>query len=271
MSCDKIQERLADYLMGDLDDGARREVQDHFAACAACRTEIEDLTAMWARLGVLPAEQPSGALRNRFYAMLEDYKTRAAGAEEASRRARLFAGWREWFNFRRPAFAASFSVFLLVLGAGTGWLVSDSGGKAARLSSLQREVQDMRQTVALSLLGQPSASERLQGISYSASVQSPSAKTLAALIDTLNSDPNPNVRLAAVEALYLFRNQPGVRENLVRSLAVQVSPLVQVALIDLLVEIREQRAAEALKTLIKNEKLNPDVKKLAEQGIKQLI
>ncbi len=129
----------------------------------------------------------------------------------------------------------------------------------------------MRQTAALSLLSQPSASDRLQGISYSTAVRHPNVKTLAALVNTLNTDPNPNVRLAAVEALYLFRNQPGVKESLVDSLAVQSSPLVQVALIDLLVEIREQRATEALKALIQNDKLDPDVKKLAEQGIKQLI
>jgi HEAT repeat protein len=129
----------------------------------------------------------------------------------------------------------------------------------------------MRQTIAISLLSQPSASERLQGVSYSAAVRNPSAKTLTALVNILNTDPNPNVRLAAVEALYLFRNQPGVKDSLVNALAVQDSALVQVSLIDLLVEIREQRASEALKALIKNEKLNPDVKKLAEQGIKQLI
>ena len=129
----------------------------------------------------------------------------------------------------------------------------------------------MRQTIALSLLSQPSASERLQGVSYSTAVRNPSPKTLSALVNTLNTDSNPNVRLAAVEALYLFRNQPGVNDSLVGSLSIQSSPLVQVALIDLLVEIREQRASEALKALIKNEKLNPDVKKLAEQGIKQLI
>ena len=129
----------------------------------------------------------------------------------------------------------------------------------------------MRQTVAISLLSQPAASQRLQGISYTAAVQNPNAKTLTALVNTLNTDPNPNVRLAAVEALYLFRNQPGVRDSLVNALAVQDSALVQIALIDLLVEIREQRASEALKALIQTEKLNPDVKKLAERGIKQLI
>jgi hypothetical protein len=271
MNCDKIQDRFADYLTGDLDLGARQEVQDHISTCAPCRAEIENLTAVWAKLGVLPEEQPSGELRHRFYSMLEEYKSEIETPTQPSRSFRFLSGWREWFTFRRPAFAASFSIFLLLLGLGTGWVTSGSGGKSARLSSLQREVQDMRQTVALSLLSQPSASERLQGISYSATVQSPNTKTLGALVNTLNTDPNPNVRLAAVEALYLFRNQPGVRESLTTALATQDSPLVQVALIDLLVEIREQRAAEALKALIKNEKLHPDVKKLAEQGIKQLI
>jgi hypothetical protein len=270
MNCDKVQERFADYLTGDLEEPARLEVQDHISSCASCRAEIENLTAVWAKLGVLPEEQPSGELRHRFYAMLEDYKGQLEASGPASRGARVFSGWREWFSFRRPSFAASFSVFLLLLGVGTGWLVS-GGGNSARLSSLQREAQDMRQTAALSLLSQPSASDRLQGISYSTAVHNPNVKTLAALVNTLNNDPNPNVRLAAVEALYLFRNQPGVKESLLDSLAVQSSPLVQVALIDLLVEIREQRAAEALKALIKNAKLDPDVKKLAEQGIKQLI
>ncbi len=269
MSCEKTQERFADYLTLDLDDEARGEVQDHIAACAACRTELEDLTAMWARLGVLPTEQPSGALRHRFYAMLEEHQREAGTARAGSGRRRVFAGWREWFTFRRPAFAASFSIFLLLLGAGSGWLLSSGG--AARLTALQREVQDIRQTAALTLLNQPSAVDRLQGVSYSAAVKDPNTKTLAALVNALNTDPNPNVRLAAVEALYLFRSQPGVKESLVQSLAAQDSPLVQVALIDLLVEIREQRAAEALKALVKNDKLNPDVKKLAERGIKQLI
>jgi len=270
MNCDKIQDRFADYLTGDLEEEARREVKDHISACDSCRTEIENLTAVWAKLGVLPEEQPSGELRHRFYSMLEAYKGEMAAGQTPAR-ARFLSGWRDWISFRRPAFATSFSIFLLLLGVGTGLLVSGSGGKSARLTSLQKEVQDMRQTAALSLLSQPSASERLQGISYTSAVQSPNTKTLEALVNTLNTDPNPNVRLAAVEALYLFRNQPGVKSSLVSALAVQDSPLVQIALIDLLVEIREQRAAAALEALIKDEKLNPDVKKLAEQGIKQLI
>ena len=70
--------------------------------------------------------------------------------------------------------------------------------------------------------------------------------------------------------MYLFRDRPGVRESLVKSLAVQAYPLVQVALIDFLVEVRETRAIEALKKLVEGGDLTPEVKQRAEQGLKQI-
>lgn len=260
MTCDKIQEKFADYLTGDLDEAGRDEVREHIAACAACREDLENLTVVWAKLGVLPEEQPSGAVRSRFYAMLEEFKSADAP----------WPAWREWFSFRRPAFAASFSALLLLFGLGAGWLMN--GGPAGRqqYASLSSEVQNMRQEMALSLLGRPSATERIQGVGYTAGVEKPNDATLAALFDAVDRDPNPNVRLAAVEALYLFRDRPGVRERLVLSLSAQTYPLVQVALIDFLVEVREARAAEALKKLVEGDQLTPDVKKRAEQGLKQI-
>jgi len=266
MTCEKIQERFADYLTGDLDEAGREDVRKHILACAACREDLENLTVVWAKLGVLPEEQPGGGLRHRFYTMLEEYKDGLAAESQAARRESR-PGWRDWLTFRRPAFAASFSAFLLLLGVGAGWFAGEGGPRRA---SLSREVQDMRQQYALSLLGQPSATERIQGIGYSASVDNPSDATLAALFDAVDADPNPNVRLAAVDALYLFRDRPGVRERLVRSLSVQTYPLVQVALINFLVEVREARAAEALKKLVESGELTPEVKKRAEQGLQQI-
>jgi len=129
----------------------------------------------------------------------------------------------------------------------------------------------MRQTVALSMLDRPSASDRLEGIGWSTRLENPGRKTLQALVDTLDRDPNVNVRLAAVDALYLFRNDPGVKDSLIRSLGKQGSPLVQVALIDLLVEVRERRAADALRKLIGEARLAPQVKQHAELGLKQIM
>jgi hypothetical protein len=266
MTCEKIQERFADYLTGDLDEAGRADVQSHIAGCAACREDLENLTLAWAKLGVLPEEPPSSAVRGRFYAMLEDYKANLPATAPAAPRVR----WTDWFSFRRPAFAASFSAFLLLVGLGAGWLLSRGRSGGPDYASLSRQVQDMRQQMALSLLGQSSASDRLQGVSYSAAVKNPNATTLDALFKAVDTDPNPNVRLAAVDALYLFRDRPGVRERLVQSLSAQGYPLVQVALIDFLVEIREARAVEALKKLIAAGELTPEVKQRAEQGLKQI-
>lgn len=266
MTCEKIQERFADYLTGDLDEAARAEVQTHIAGCPACCEDLENLTLVWAKLGVLPEEQPGSAVRSRFYAMLEDYKATQSATAPAAPRAR----WTEWFSFRRPAFAASFAAVLLLVGLGAGWLLSRGRLGGPDYASLSREVQDMRQQVALSLLDRSSASDRLQGVSYSAAVKNPNAPTLDALFKAVDADPSPNVRLAAVDALYLFRDRPGVRERLVQSLSVQGYPLVQVALIDFLVDIRETKAVEALKKLIGAGELTPEVKERAEQGLKQI-
>lgn len=268
MTCEKTQGKFADYLTGDLDETGRGEVRKHILDCAACREDLEDLTVVWAKLGVLPEEQPGGAVRSRFYAMLEEAKDKIEAERKLARPAR--PRWTGWFTFHRPAFAASFSAFLLLVGVGAGWLLTGGRQAGEKYASLSREVQDMRQQVAQSLLSKPSASDRIQGVSYSAEIKNPSDTTLAALFQAVDSDPNPNVRLAAVDALYLFRDRPGVRESLVKSLAVQSYPLVQVALIDFLVEVRETRAIEALKKLIDAGELTPEVKTRAEQGLKQI-
>ncbi len=270
MNCETAREQFAGYLADDIDAAAKGDVRDHIASCPACREELEGLSAVWTRLGVVPREQPSGRLRENFYTMLEEAK-READAKDAGRgpgRIRDFLG--DLRVTRRPAHVYAFSLALLAVGAGAGFLLREAG-TAGRTAALHRELQDMRQTVALSMIDRPRASDRLEGVGMSARLDNPGRKTLEALVDTLNGDPNVNVRLAAVDALYLFRNDPGVKDNLVRSLGKQGSPLVQVALIDLLVEIRERRAADALRKLIGKARLAPQVKEHAELGLKQIM
>jgi anti-sigma factor RsiW len=259
MNCSIIKEKYADYLTGDLDEETKREVQAHITDCTPCREELESLSAVWTKLGVLPEEQPGPALRERFYAMLET-QIRDIDKEKS----RPQSAWK-------PAFSFAFSALFLIVGLAGGYLLTSSRQGGKELARLHQEVQNMRQTVATSLLSQTSPSARLEGVSWSAQVSDPNEKTLEALFDALNSDPNVNVRLAAVDALYLFRSRPLVKDNLIRTLSRQNSPIVQVALIDLLVEIRESRAADALKQLLQSAKLNPAVKSRAELGLKQLI
>ena len=129
----------------------------------------------------------------------------------------------------------------------------------------------MQQMVSLSLLKQNSTSERLQGVSWSTRVVEPSEPLLSALMNTIDSDPNVNVRIAAAEALYVFGDVPGVTDKLIHSLSQQTSPLVQITVIDLLAGIQEKKSIEALRSLIENQDVNPTVKEHAENRIKDFM
>jgi len=269
MKCENIREKFPDFLTGDLEAKAKSEFDAHLAACVTCGEELHRLSETWTKLGVLPAERPSGALRDRFYTMLEAYKEALAeekGKGQEARKARFSFSFERFWP-RRPAFQFAAAAVLMMAGIAGGYLISGSGGRLARL---HQEVEDMRRTAAVSLLQQPSPVERLRGVSFSSQLKEPGKNTLETLLQTLDGDPNINVRLAAVDALYLFSSYPEVKEGILRSLSRQESPLIQSALIDLLVDIRERRAVDALKALIGNEKLRPEVKKKAEFGIQQL-
>jgi hypothetical protein len=268
MKCEEFREKLPDVLTGDLPPRAKAGFDAHLADCAACGEELHRVSEIWAKLGVLPIEQPSPAVRDQFYAMLESYRDglRADDSAAAPRRQRprvSFAG----FWMRRPAFQLVSTLVLLAFGLGAGFLLSRANGTTARLS---REVESIRQALSASLLTRPSPSDRIQGVNTSARLKQPDPTTLGLLLRTLDEDPSLNVRLAAVDALYLFSGQPGVREGIVASLSKQSSPILQMALIDLLVEIRETRAVAALKSLVGNDKSAPEVRKRAELGIKEL-
>jgi predicted anti-sigma-YlaC factor YlaD len=262
MKCEEIRDLLPDVLDGEITAADRGLFEAHIAVCPACAEEFRRLNETWTRLGLLAAERPSPALSERFYASLE--------AEKKKRTRPSLTG--AWAALRlRPAFRFGAALLLVAAGLSGGIWIGSRGNAGDRIVALGREVQDMRQTMAETLLRQSSSSERIQGVGYMEKVQSPGRRTIDALLQTLDGDPSVNVRLAAADALYLFAGQPGVKEGVIRSLAGQVSPSVQVALIDLLVDMRERRAVEALKLLAGNAALNPDVRKKAELGIRQLM
>jgi hypothetical protein len=267
MKCEEFRDKLPDVLTGDLPLRAKAAFDAHLAGCSACGEELHKVSEVWAKLGVIPAEQPSPAVRDRFYAMHESYQDGLRAEDTAAALHRRPAASFGGFWARLPAFQLAAALVLLAFGLGAGFFLSGANGTTARLSG---EVESMRQALSASLLTQPSPSDRIQGVNTSARLKRPDATTLDLLLRTLDEDPRLNVRLAAVDALYLFSGQPGVREGVVASLAKQTSPILQVALIDLLVGIREIRAAAALRSLVGDEKFEPEVRKRAELGIKEL-
>ncbi|MFH1940510.1 MAG: HEAT repeat domain-containing protein [bacterium] len=267
MTCEKIKGMLPDYLTGRLDPEKRKPIGEHLSECAACQSAFERMNGAWQELDRLPEEEPSAALRSRFYAMLPAEKARAK--EKVSLAKRMESWVAAWWP-KRPAIQFALSVALLIVGLVLGSRFQWGTQRNGEMAQLRDEVRDMRQMVSMSLLKQPLSIDRLRGVSFSTRVEEPDESLLSALLATLNEDPNVNVRLAAVDALFLFADHQIVRDALIASLSKQTSPLVQIALIDLLAQIRETQSLEALKELIQDQKINPTVKQHAETRIEEL-
>jgi HEAT repeat protein len=137
---------------------------------------------------------------------------------------------------------------------------------------MRGELKGMRQLVALSLLQQDSAADRLRGVTWSAGIDRPGGEVVSALLETLQHDANVNVRLAAIDALRgLGGAEPRVRDALVGGLKNDPSPLVQVALIDALVTLRERKSADVLRTIAESPTANEAVRQRARRGLEQLL
>ena len=129
----------------------------------------------------------------------------------------------------------------------------------------------MRQLVALSLLQQQgSASDRLRGVTRSYRVQSSDTEVLSALLRTVNTDPNVNVRLSAVDALKQFDASPIARRGIAQSLHKQDSPLVQVALLDVIRDLRDRDALADVQELAADPNADSTVKQQATRLIAEL-
>jgi anti-sigma factor RsiW len=264
MTCESISTLLADYWAGTLDAAGRERVELHLAGCADCRRSSE----LWTRLGTLGNVAPSVEMRPRFEAMLAAYQE---GLHDRApvRRFQLSDLWP-----RQPRWQVAIALICLLGGALGGAFggreVARSQAQAGEIARLRAELASTRETTALSLLQQDSASDRLRGVSWSTSMAAPDQQVLAALLSTLKSDPSVDVRLAAAEALRQYGRVPLVRQGLIEALnARHQSPLVQVALIDVLAELRERGSVNLLKRMEADREVDSTVRERAEWAVQQ--
>lgn len=266
MKCEEIGELLPDYLQGSLKAEQDDLVEQHIAECADCREDV----AIWKKLSLLPVEQPSVGSRERFEAMLHAYQTGRHDRAEVGRGKR--GGVWNWL--RSPVGAVAWSAALVVLGVFAGNYMGNrsvhSNTDKDEIVAMHSELTNMRQLVVLSMLQEQSASERLQGVSYSQREERLDPQVLAALVHTLRYDNSVDVRLAALDALSRHSGQPQVHKGVVDALQEQQSPLVQVALIDQMLEWRDPEAAQQLRNFAQTPNLNPTVRQRADWALSKL-
>jgi hypothetical protein len=275
-SQEHVIDLIPDFLMGSFDTARREEIQDHLRSCVDCKREFESLGTLWNSLADVHVEKPTPILRERFYAMLAAYEH---GMNQANAKSSVFDALNAFIERvwpKQPAIQFAFALALFLVGGVVGTRINLSSEKQSppdtsiELATLRGEVQAMNRMLAVSLMQQQSASERLRGITLTSHFQQPDRELTGALFEAMNYDPNVNVRLAAIDALQQYGSDPLVRKGIIDALTKQHSPLVQVALIDASVSLRERQSKSVFEEMLKNPKLNVSVKSRMELALKEL-
>ena len=265
-----VVDDLVAFVNGNLDEASSRLVKDHLASCGRCRREFDALNTMWEKLGRSPGELPDASLHERFHEMLDAYEQ---GLKRPGRTPVRIRGESLLDRFRsgHPAFQIGLAVCLLAVGILCGYGLAGSSRNSQELAQLRAEVHGLSNLLTVSLLHQESASERLKGVSWSSRLEATDPAISAALVYTMKHDRNVNVRLAALDALARDISSPDVRHEIIHALPGQASPLMQVALVDLLVQINDRESRDVLQQAMNKPNLHPDVLKRIKQGIQQRL
>lgn len=269
MSSQHVFDDLPAFVSGNLGEEAGGRIRVHLESCETCREDFRSMNALWDSLGRLPEAKPDQTVRIRFYDMLKSYQ--GGDFRTVSRPRASKEGWIRKLFPMQPAFQLAFGLAAVAAGMVAGYRLKSDHVDGTELAQLHDEVRGMGRLLTISLLQQESASERLRGVTWSYRAGGYDAEITAALLQTLRYDPNVNVRLAALDALSPNLNQSDLRQDLIHSLPKQSSPLVQAAIVDMMIQVHETASLATFRQMVRDPNLNPSVKKKIEQGIQKLI
>jgi hypothetical protein len=162
------------------------------------------------------------------------------------------------------------ALLLVIAGVAIGNWINKSRLQEQEIAKLQQQVEETRKMMMVMLENQQSASQRMMGLSVAYDMEKPDDKIVDVLVKTMNEDPNTNVRLAALDALGKFHTEATVRTALIHSLSIQKDPVVQIALIKLMVTLKEKSIVNQLEQMTKDAGTMKAVKDEAYFGILKL-
>lgn len=261
---------MIDYLDRAAGAEGAAAMRAHLLGCETCRKEVEELRELLLAMTDQELRQPGPGLRENFQVMLQselnmetadDLLRRKREDKDAQVGAKRGIGWM-----------VAAACILLFGGIWIGVMVGSRKASSVpeQLGAMQKEMKEMKEAMLFSLIDNELASQRIKAVSYAEEMPNPDQRIIQALVGTLNHDKNVNVRLAALYSLATFADNRSVRDSLVLSLPKQTEPLIQVMLINLLAERRDNRAIAPIQDIISNKNTLPVVKDAAQKSLKTM-
>lgn len=247
---------LIDYIDGKLDATHRADVEQELAQNEEVRRAYKQLCEVMSAMDQSKSLEPDEKLKSSFHEFLKEEMAKQKPARTIS--------------FRPMMYRLAAGVVMVMAGIGIGYWINKNQQREDEMLALKKEVQATKQMMLVMMDNQQSASQRIQGVNVALKIDRADDDVVLALAKMMNEDPNTNVRLAALDALSKFREEPLVRKELIGSLAIQKDPVVQIALIQLMVRMKEKGAAKSLEQIINDAETMKAVKDEAYSGLLKL-
>lgn len=256
MEKDKLESMLIDYLDGQLNEYERTQVEHELKENPEAAKLLEQLSTVINAMNTATPAEPSPKLQYKFDELLQQEIKEQQKAKQVS----------FWSDLYKIAAA----LLLIIVGGGIGYWLSRDQKKDDEMRAMRKELEQVKQMMIAQMEDSQSPGKRILAVQTAAHTETADIEILDALIKVMNEDPTNNVRITAIEALARFHENPHVRKALVTSLGVQKDPVVQIALIQLMVKIQEKRALKTLERISEDDHVLPAVKDEAHMGIFKL-
>ncbi len=268
MTKTKLEEKIAEYLNGEMTLQQKEELKEILKQNNFELNELTGLENLFKQLDEFKVPEPSEKMDDRFLSMLDEFKTKEMKRKKKKETTVSF------FSSLFPQKylpQVAYSLLLLIIGWAAGTWILPNSRYEAQMVQMSSQIQEMRQVMMLTMLDQSSATGRIKAVNITNNLDEVDDKIINALLYTLNNDSNENVRLITVEALVEFANNPRVREGLIQSITKQESPLVQIALADVMLTLKEKKAIEQFNLLLQKKDLNDTVRNRLEKTVNVLM
>jgi flagellar basal body-associated protein FliL len=257
MDNEKLEMQLIDYIDGKLTEADRHEVEQELMRNDNAFKLYEQLKKVMHAMEKAKNLEPSSQLKQQFDELL-------SAEMVASRKTTKTV-------FLQPAFyRVAAAVALLIVGGGIGFWLSKQNDQHQEITRLKQEMESTKAMMMSLMDNKQSASQRLRGVNVALTITTADDEVVKALAKRMNEDPNTNVRLAALDALSKFHDDPIVRKILIDALSNQKDPVVQIGLIQILVKMKEKGVVDDLKRIVDDDGTMKAVKDEAYSGMIEL-
>ncbi len=256
MEKERLESLIIDYIDGTLSQEEKTEVERLLSSSNEASQMYLELKEVMDKMQAADEWKPKAGHERMF--------------ENSLRAASVVSQSSQIISFRPIIYKAAAAVALVMLGLAGGFWLNEKNRSANELAVLKREMRETKGMMMALLRNNQSASQRMLGANVALTISEADDEIVSALEETMLTDPNTNVRLAALEALSKFIDEPKVRSALAAALSKQDDPVVQIELIQLLVYMREKGVVNDLEKIIEDETNIQAVKDEAHSGILKL-